>query len=130
MSLALKVPEAPPSHPPYKLSDTELRLRDQFVAAFNDSARPGWELHRAVWDLTDELKAMGELPEAVLKRIKYIAAIPISFHYRVGYKAGHDRLKTAVSLGVSLCIARYFSEGEGISRSAGSRTTDRGDAWS
>jgi hypothetical protein len=112
MSLALRIPDVAPAdyHPPYRFSDTELRLRGQFVAAFNDSPQPGWELQIAVWDLTDELKNEGELPEGVVKRIKYIAAIPISFHYRVGYRSNRSRLADAVDKAVSLSIARYFAD--------------------
>ncbi|HEY3745257.1 MAG TPA: hypothetical protein VGL17_03395 [Gemmatimonadaceae bacterium] len=132
MSLALKIPETAPSHQPYKLSVRELRLRDQFVAAFNDTALPGWQLHVAVWELTDDLKEMGELPEGVVKRIKYIAAIPISFHYRVGYKSGHARLKAAARQAVSLSIEHYFNESqeprEADSPLAVSRDSDRGGA--
>jgi hypothetical protein len=110
MSLALKIPDAPPAPPAYRLSDTELKLRSQFVAAFNDTARLGWDLHIAVWALTDELRAMGDLPEAVVKRIKYVAALPIAFHYRAGYKPAHLRLKDSVRQAVSISIARYFAE--------------------
>jgi len=115
MSLALKIPDlalAPPqAHPPYRLSDHELRLRAQFVAAFTDAPQSAWELHIAVWDLTDELKAVGELAEAIVKRIKYIAAIPISFHYRAGYKPAQARLTDSVDKAISLSIARYFATG-------------------
>jgi hypothetical protein len=114
MSTALKIPEvapAPqPARPPYRLSANELRLRNQFVAAFNDVRQPGWELHIAAWDVTDELKSAGELPEGVVKRIKYIGAIPIAFHYRAGYKHGHARLADTVRQVVSLSIARYFAD--------------------
>ncbi len=81
------------------------------MAAFNDTRQPGWELHIAVWDLTDELKAQDESVECVIKRIKYIAAIPIAFHYRVGYKPGHARLTEAVDRAITLAIARYFASG-------------------
>ena len=49
-----------------------------------DVRQPALGLYLAVRDVTDELKRAGELPEMVVKRIKYIAAIPIAFHYRVG----------------------------------------------
>jgi len=114
MSLALHIPDAvpaqPQSHPPYRLSENELRLRSQFVATFTDNPQPAWELQIAVWHLTDELKAMGELPEGVVKRIKYIAAIPISFHYRAGYRSAHSRLADSISKAISLSIVRYFAD--------------------
>ena len=117
MSLALKIPDAAPPHEPthssYKLSANELRLRNEFVGSFTDTRQPGWNLRIAVWDLTDELKRAGELPEAVVKRIKYIAAIPIAFHYRVGYESAHARLKDAVSKAISLSIAWYFADESG-----------------
>ena len=114
MSLALQLQNVAPSHPqalpPYRLSESELRLRSQFVAAFTDAPQSAWELHTAVWDLTDELKSVGELAEGVVKRIKYIAAIPISFHYRAGYKPAHSRLIESVDKAISLSIARYFTD--------------------
>jgi hypothetical protein len=117
MSFALKIPDvaATPTqaHPPYRLAESELRLRSQFVAAFTDAPQSEWELHTAVWDLTDELKSTGELAEGVVKRIKYIAAIPISFHYRAGYKPAHSRLSDSVDTAISISIARYFADGGG-----------------
>jgi hypothetical protein len=114
MSHALQIPDIAPSqlqaHPPYRLSENELRLRSQFVATFTDNPQPAWELQTAVWDLTDELKSMGELAEGVVKRIKYIAAIPISFHYRVGYRSAHSRLADSVNKAISLSIVRYFAD--------------------
>jgi hypothetical protein len=114
MSLALKFPDVAPAQPqtppPYRLAESELRLRTQFVAAFTDTPQSMWEMHTAVWDLTDELKSMGELAEGVVKRIKYIAAIPISFHYRAGYKTAHSRLVEAVNKATSISIARYFGD--------------------
>jgi hypothetical protein len=114
MSHALQIPEIalsePQAHPPYRLSENELRLRSQFVAIFTDNPQPAWEMQSAVWDLTDELKRMGELAEGVVKRIKYIAAIPISFHYRVGYRSAHSRLAESVSQAISISIARYFAD--------------------
>ena len=113
MSAALKTPDAAPDstaiHQPYRLSENELRLRAEFVAAFNEAPHRGWELHIAVWNLTDEMKTSGESPEAVVKRIKYVAALPIAFHYRVGYEDGHARLKDVVDSAVTLSIARYFA---------------------
>ncbi len=80
------------------------------MAAFNDARQPSLELYIAVRDVTDELKRAGELPEGVVKRIKYIAAIPIAFHYRAGYKSNRERLKEAKSKAISLSIESYFSE--------------------
>jgi hypothetical protein len=114
MSTALKFPEAAPTHvpprPPIGFSPNEQKLRSQFVAAFNDARQPSLELYIAVRDVTDELKRAGELPEGVVKRIKYIAAIPIAFHYRAGYKSNRERLKEAKSKAISLSIESYFSE--------------------
>jgi hypothetical protein len=114
MSLALRLQNVAPSdqqaHPPYRLSENELRLRGQFVAAFTDAPQSAWEMHTAVWDVTDELKAMGELAEGVVKRIKYIAAVPISFHYRAGYKPAQSRLIESVDKAISISIARYFAD--------------------
>ncbi len=131
MSFALKLPATPATParesalPPYRLSASELRLRTEFVASFNDTRQPGWNLHIAVWDLTDELKRAGELPEDVVKRIKYIAAIPIAFHYRVGYKSAHSRLKDAVTKAISLSIAWYFADEVGDQALAVRRTGDK-----
>ena len=118
MSLALKIPEAAPAlktppapaPPPYRLSADELRLRSEFQAFFTNTQTRGWRFHIAVWNVTEELKRAGELPEAVVKRIKYIAAIPIAFHYRVGYEPAHARLKVAVNTAISLSIAWYFAD--------------------
>jgi hypothetical protein len=136
MSLALKLPDAALDHdvgldheaatdhdaaldqagrsystgrPPLRFSTHEERLRNQFVAAFNDARQPGLALYVAVRDVTDDLKRAGALPETVVKRIKYIAAIPIAFHYRVGYKGNRDRLKETMSKAISLSIERYFA---------------------
>ena len=90
---------------------------------FTNTRSRGWRLPIAVWNVTEELKRAGELPEGVVKRIKYIAAIPIAFHYRVGYKPAHARLKVAVNTAISLSVAWYFadeSETEGLRR-AGER---------
>jgi len=95
--------------PPLRFSANEERLRNQFVGAFNDARQPGFELYIAVRDVTDDLKHAGALPETVVKRIKYIAAIPIAFHYRVGYKGNRDRLKDTMTKAISLSIERYFS---------------------
>lgn len=114
MSLALRLqnvaPSDPQAHPPYRLSENELRLRGQFVASFTDAPQSAWEMHTAVWDVTDELKALGELAEGVVKRIKYIAAVPISFHYRAGYKPAQSRLIESVDKAISISIARYFAD--------------------
>ena len=113
MSIALKFPEARPTYaapPPIRFSLNEQRLRNQFVAAFNDTLQSGLELYIAVRDVTDELKRAGEMPEGVIKRIKYIAAIPIAFHYRVGYKGNRERLSESRSKAISLSIERYFLE--------------------
>jgi hypothetical protein len=107
MSIALKFPEATPPYvapPPIRFSPTEQRLRNQFVAAFNDTRQPSLELYIAVRDVTDELKGAGEMPEEVIKRIKYIAAIPIAFHYRAGYRSNRERLKETRSKAISLSI--------------------------
>lgn len=109
MSLALKNTDVLSSYQQYKFSAKELKLRDYFIAAFTDVEKPEWALRTAVWNVTDELKQAGELPEAVIKRIKYIAAIPMAFHYRVGYRAGHSRLTETVAKATSFCIERYFA---------------------
>jgi hypothetical protein len=114
MSTALKFPEAAPTHvpprPPIGFSPNEQKLRSQFVAAFNDARQASPELYVAVRDVTDELKRAGEMPEEVVKRIKYIAAIPIAFHYRAGYRSNRERLKETRSKAISLSIERYFLE--------------------
>jgi hypothetical protein len=96
--------------PPLRFSANEERLRNLFVGAFNDARQPGFELYIAVREVTDDLKNAGALPETVVKRIKYIAAIPIAFHYRVGYKGNRDRLKDTMSRAISLSIETYFNE--------------------
>ena len=113
MSTALKLAaETPLPEPPAPLrfSETELRLRSEFEAAFNDASRPGFDLNAAVWNVTDDLKREGQSAEYLVKRIKYIAAIPNAFRYRVGYKAAQLSLKDAVEHAVSLAIARYFPD--------------------
>jgi hypothetical protein len=110
MSLALKTADIGPIPQPYKFTSRELKLRDYFIAAFTDVEKPVWALRAAVWNVTDELKKAGESPEGVIKRIKYIAAIPISFHYRVGYEAGHSRLLEVTAKATSFCISRYFAD--------------------
>jgi len=113
MSLALKIPDAELAHeqpcPPLRFSASEQRLRSQFVASFNDVRQPAPGLYLAVRDVTDELKRAGELPEMVVKRIKYIAAIPIAFHYRVGYRGNRWHLQDTMSKAISLAVERYFS---------------------
>jgi hypothetical protein len=117
MSLALRIPDIAPSasqaHPPYRLAENELRLRSLFEAAFTDTQQSAWDMQATVWELTDELKSIGELAEGVVKRIKYIAAIPISFHYRVGYRSAHLRLTDSVDKAVSMSIARYYADEPG-----------------
>ena len=116
MSVALKIfepaaPHSPP--PPIRLTPTETRLRDEFVASFNDTRRAGWYLQIAAVDLTDELKAAGASVTDMIKRIKYVAAVPISFHYRNGYRSAQLRLKDAAERAISVAIARYFTPGGG-----------------
>jgi hypothetical protein len=115
MSIALKLPDrAPlPTLLPLRFSAKEQRLRKYFVESFNDTQQSGLELRIAVRAVTDELKRAGELPEAIVKRIKYIAAIPIAFHYRAGYKTHNHRLKETVSEAISLSIERYFPQEAG-----------------
>jgi hypothetical protein len=113
MTVALKTTEVVPVPQAYSLSPRELKLREYFIAAFTDVEKPVWALRAAVWNLTDEMKKAGESPEGVIKRIKYIAVIPISFHYRVGYKDGHSRLLATVATATSFCIARYFADDGG-----------------
>jgi hypothetical protein len=116
MSIALTIPDTAPTHvpprPPIGFSPNEQRLRNQFVASFNDVRQAGPELYIAVREVTDELKRAGELPEGVVKRIKYIAAIPIAFHYRTGYRTNRERLRDTRSKAISLSIESYFSEGK------------------
>jgi hypothetical protein len=102
-------PSRDTGRPPLRFSAHEERLRNQFVGAFNDAGQPNATLYLAVRDVTDDLKLAGALPEAVVKRIKYIAAIPIAFHYRVGYKGNRERLKDTMRRAISLSIERYFS---------------------
>ncbi len=109
MSLPLKTSDAP-AHQAYALTAKELRLRRYFIDAFNDAGKPDWAMKLAVCDVTDELKEAGETVEAVIKRVKYVAAISISFHYRFGYAQAHSRLKEAASKAASLSIGRYFGE--------------------
>jgi len=115
MSTALKLPAEviTPQVAPIRLSGNELRLRAQFEAAFNDTQRPGWDLHLAVWDVTDDLKHAGQPAESVVKRVKYIAALPVAFHYRFGYGPAHLRLKDTAERAISLAIARYFADERG-----------------
>ena len=113
MSSALKLaPETLLSEQPapMRFSENELRLRSEFEAAFNDTKRPGFDLNAAVWNVTDDLRRDGQSAEYLVKRIKYIAAIPNAFHYRVGYKAAQLSLKDAVEEAISHAIARYFGD--------------------
>jgi len=116
MSTALKIAaETPLPEPPapMRFSEIELRLRSEFEAAFNDAGRPGFDLDAAVWNVTDDHKRDGQSAEYLVKRIKYIAAIPNAFRYRVGYKAAQLSLKDAVEHAISLAIARYFTDDGG-----------------
>ncbi len=114
MTTALKLPaetplqQLPPA--PIRLSENEVQLRSEFEAAFNDTRRPGFDLHAAVWNVTDDLRHAGQSAESLVKRVKYIAAIPIAFHYRVGYRSAQLRLRDAVERAISLGIARYFTD--------------------
>ncbi len=108
MSLPLKTSDAVPTQQSYRMTAKELRLRYHFLAAFNDVPKPEWAMRLAVVDVTDELKRAGESAEGVIKRVKYIAAIPIAFHYRFGYSEAHSRLMNAVTTATSLCIEQYY----------------------
>jgi hypothetical protein len=110
MSLPLKTSDAAPTQQLYRLTAKELKLRRYFIAAFNDAPKPEWAMQRVIRDLTDEMKSAGNPVEAVIKRVKYIAAIPVSFHYRFGYDEAHSRLTQTVSRATSLCIERYYEE--------------------
>jgi hypothetical protein len=112
MSLPLETPYAvvAPSQPFFRLTAKELRLRYYFLAAFNDANKPDWAMQLAVREVTDELKNAGAPVEAVIKRVKYIAAIPIAFHYRFGYDGAQSRLNHAVSKATSECIERYYED--------------------
>jgi hypothetical protein len=68
MSVALKIPDATPFHPPLKFSDNELNLRDEFIAAFNGTRTPGWELHIAVWGLTGATGGRGSRTNGIYER--------------------------------------------------------------
>lgn len=107
MSFALGTPAVP--DPAYKLSTKESTLRSYFVAAFTGVEKPEWALRAAVWNVTDDLKLRGDKPEEVVKRIKYVAAIPLSFHYRVGYDESQSRLTALVARATSIAIDRYFA---------------------
>jgi hypothetical protein len=111
MSLPLQTSDAPPTtYQPYKLTERELKLRYYFLAAFNDVTEPDWAIWLAVCAVTDELKKAGDSVETVIKRVKYIAAIPIAFHYRHGYADAQSRLHQAVANATSLCIERFYEE--------------------
>src|SRR6266581_5681479 len=76
MTTALKLPaetplqQLPPA--PIRLSENEVQLRSEFEAAFNDTRRPGFDLHAAVWNVTDDLRHAGQSAESLVKRVKYI----------------------------------------------------------
>ncbi|MDP9202590.1 MAG: hypothetical protein M3P26_11755 [Gemmatimonadota bacterium] len=110
MSLPLKTSDAAPTYALYRLTAKELKLRYYFLAAFNDVAKPEWAMRLAVCEATDELKKAGASVEAVIARVKYIAAIPVAFHYRFGYADAHSRLMHTVTKATSLCIERYFED--------------------
>ena len=111
MSIQLETSQvAPTTYQPYRLTEKELKLRFYFLAAFNDVAEPDWAIWLAVCEVTDELKKAGEPVEAVIKRMKYIAAIPIAFHYRFGYADAQSRLAQAVAKATSLGTERYYEE--------------------
>jgi hypothetical protein len=115
MSLPLLTSDAAPTtYQPYRLTEKELKLRYYFLAAFNDVAEPDWAISLACCIVTDELKQVGESVEAVIKRVKYIAAIPIAFHYRFGYADAQSRLLQAVAKATSLCIERYFEAADRV----------------
>jgi Asp-tRNA(Asn)/Glu-tRNA(Gln) amidotransferase A subunit family amidase len=108
MSLPLKTSDAAPTFPLYRLTEKELKLRFYFLAAFNDVAEPDWAMQLAVDQVTDEMRDAGASIESVIKRVKYIAAIPIAFHYRFGYAAAQSRLSEAVGKAEELSVERYF----------------------
>ena len=108
MSLPLQTSDALPTRQSYRLTEKELKLRYYFLAAFNDVPKPEWAMRLAVGDITDQMKRAGESVEAVIKRVKYIAAIPIAFHYRFGYGEAQSRLMNAVTTATSLCIELYY----------------------
>jgi Asp-tRNA(Asn)/Glu-tRNA(Gln) amidotransferase A subunit family amidase len=108
MSLPLKTSDAAPTFPLYRLTEKELKLRFYFLAAFNDVAEPDWAMQLAVDQVTDEMRDAGASIESVIKRVKYIAAIPIAFHYRFGYAAAQSRLSEAVAKAEELSVDRYF----------------------
>ena len=108
MSLPLLTSEAAPTYQAYRLTAKEMKLRYYFLAAFNDAEKPDWAMRLPVCAVTDELKNAGESAEAVIKRVKYIAAIPIAFHFRYGYADAQSRLLQAVAKATSFCIERYY----------------------
>jgi hypothetical protein len=112
MSLPLQASAAvlAPTQQSFRLTAKELRLRYYFLAAFNDAGKPDWAMLLAVREVTDEMKNDGAPVEAVIKRVKYIAAIPIAFHYRFGYDGAQSRLLHTVSKATSECIERYYED--------------------
>ena len=117
MSLPLETPYAvlAPAQQSFRLNAKEMRLRYYFLAAFNDAEKPDWALQLAVREVTDAMKKVGAPVEAVIKRLKYIAAIPIAFHYRFGYDGAQSRLLHAVSKATSECIERYYEDTNEVS---------------
>jgi hypothetical protein len=114
MSFALKTPARPDTAPETasKFSTKESTLRSFFVAAFTGAEKPEWAFRAAVSNVTDDVKLRGDTPEELIKRIKYIAAIPLAFHYRVGYNDSQSRLAQVVSKATSIAIDRYFVGGD------------------
>jgi hypothetical protein len=110
MSIALKTIDATHDAQPYRLSARELTLRYYFIAAFTGVEKSPWALRAAAWRVTDELKEAGLSPDALVQRIRYIAAIPLSFHYRSGYRSAHARLAAIVDQAIVFCAVRYAPE--------------------
>jgi hypothetical protein len=110
MSIALKTTDALPDQHPYRLSTRELTLRYYFIAAFTGVDKSEWALRLAAWRVADELRELGSSPEAVAERVRYIAAIPLSFHFRRGYKDAHERLSAVVERAISMCFSRILRQ--------------------
>jgi hypothetical protein len=106
MTTALDTTGATQDGQPYRLSAHELTLRYYFIAAFIGVEKSPWALRAAAWRVADELRESGLSTEALIQRMKYIAAIPISFHYRRGYRAAHARLAAIVERAIGFCNAR------------------------
>jgi hypothetical protein len=91
---------------PYRLSAHELALRYYFIAAFTGVEKSEWALRLAVWKVNGELQQSGLRRDAIIRRIQYIAAIPLSFHYRRGYKDAQTRLAQTVEKAAGFVVAR------------------------